>query len=887
MGEVYRARDTQLKREVAIKILPATVAADPDRLTRFQREAEIVASLNHTNIAHIHGLAEADGIRGLVMELVEGPTLAERIARGPVPLAEALGVAKQVAEALEAAHDRGIVHRDLKPANIKVTPDDVVKVLDFGLAKALEGEGENASADALPTMTSPAMTRAGVIMGTAAYMSPEQARGRTVDARTDIWAFGCVLFEMLTGRGPFDGESIADVLGAIVHKEPAWAALPAGTPDRVCRLLQRCLAKDARQRLHSIADARLEIEDVLGARRSGAVEAEPARQGEQAVGIHPREIAAWALAAVAIASAVGAWVLRPSRDGVPTPSALRVSIVHTEGRDAGIPMISPDGRRVAYAARRADGMPLIWVRDLDRSTPRPLAGTEGGDRPFWSPDSKQLGFVVGGVLKRMPADGGPVLEIVRGARAGASWGAGNVVLYASSAGTIRRVDASGRQPADVTILRGLDWEHAWPSVLPDGRQFLFTAKHWAGLAESGAQGIYLGSIDDPSAVRQLLPELSSAVYAAPGHVAFARDGQLMVAPFDLAAGAITGEPVALGEAVATEGDYYTAGLSAAADGTLALRPPPAPAVSQASGNSGAFESELTLLMRDGSIASRVGGNQRLTFYMALSPDERTVVVQQPDARTSASDLWRVDVDTGVGTALTSMRANGGYAGSPVWSPDGTQLAFACQPPGILDDVCIRDMRTGAVTTVNESRDTWEHPRDWSADGQYILVAYDDYSGSSVEELRIWSMATRTLAPYIQAPESKEGVFSPDTRFVAYSSSETGRVEVYVTTFPERRQTWPLTTDGGRVLSWSADGREILVATLSGHIAAYPVITTGGTFSAGTPQILVRDVGFDARYARATSDHSRILIRVPKDADQDHGEMRLLFGWARTLRVPQP
>ncbi|MEO7156556.1 MAG: protein kinase, partial [Vicinamibacterales bacterium] len=656
MGEVYRAIDTQLKREVALKLLPADVAADPERLQRFQREAEILGSLNHTNIAHLYGIADAAGIRALVMELVEGQTLADRIGQGPVPIDEALTVSRQVAEALETAHERGIIHRDLKPANVKVTNDGVVKVLDFGLAKAFD-PAASGSVAASPTITSPAMTRAGVIMGTAAYMSPEQARGRTVDARTDVWAFGCVVFEMLTGRSPFDGETITDVLGAIVHTEPAWTTLPAGTPDRLRRLLQRCLAKDTKQRLHNIADARLEIDDVIAARRSGVATADPATEGRPSARLRPREIAAWSIAALAMTALVaGAWLVVSGRwvGATEAETPMRLSIVHNEGNEVGVAVISPDGRRVAYPARRADGMPLIWIRDLDQSVPRPLAGTEGGNRVFWSPDSKQLGFAVDAVLKRLPADGGPVLEIVKGTRVGASWGAGDLVVYAGSDGQLRRIAASGGEVKNATLLQGPDWEHVWPSLLPDGKHFLFTAKHWAGLADVGAQGIYLGSIDDPSDMRQLLPELSSAVYAPPGYVVFARDGQLMAAPFDLTAGRITGEPRALGEAVGSDASFYTAALSASAKGTLALRPPPAPVASTASGQSGAIDAELALVTRDGRLASRFGGVQTMSYYMAVSPDGRSVVVQLSDARTSASDLWRVEINSGARMVLTSM-----------------------------------------------------------------------------------------------------------------------------------------------------------------------------------------------------------------------------------------
>jgi hypothetical protein len=395
------------------------------------------------------------------------------------------------------------------------------------------------------------MTRAGVIMGTAAYMSLELARGKNVDARTDIWAFGCVVYEMLTGRSPFDGETISDVLGAIVHKEPAWSTLPPATPERVRRMLQRCLTKDPKQRLHNIADARLEIKDVIAARRSGVAKTVPVGDA-RATAARPREIAAWAIAAAAVIALVaGAWLVTSgtwSGRGSAEPSSLRVSILPVEGGEVGAAVISPDGRKVAYSARRADGTPLIWIRDLSQSQPRPLAGTEGGNRPFWSPDSTQLGFAVGGVLERMSADGGPIHEITRGVRVGASWGPDDVVLYHAGPGEIRKIAAGGGAGASVTRLPGPDWDHLWPRVLPEGRSFLFTAKHWTRLAETGSQGICIGSMDGGE-VRQVLPDLSSAVYAI-GHVIFRRDGQLMAAPFDVEARRVTGEPIALGEPVA-------------------------------------------------------------------------------------------------------------------------------------------------------------------------------------------------------------------------------------------------------------------------------------------------------------------------------------------------
>ena len=705
MGEVYRARDTQLKRDVAIKILPGDVTGDAERLARFQREAEILASLNHPNIAQVFGIAESEGMRGIVMELAEGQTLAQLLMQGPLPLSEALGLARQIAEALETAHDRGIVHRDLKPANVMMTPDGIVKVLDFGLAKALS-PASDATAQAA-TFSSPAMTRSGVILGTAAYMSPEQARGRVVDARTDIWAFGCVLFEMLTGRRPFDGETVTDILGAIVHKEPDWNLLPATLPDPLRRMLERCLAKDQKQRLHNIADVRLEIQDLLTRPRSSSVTTSVST-ATSSHAMSTRERAAWGLTVLAVAAAaIAVWLLRTA--AVETGNgdqALRVSILHNEGIDVGLPAISPDRNRVAYTARRADGMPMLWVRDLNQSAPRALAGTEGAMRAFWSPDSKRVGFYSGNTMKQISADGGPVHEVTRGFRSGASWGIADVIVYGGASGRIHRVNAAGGPPVEVSSPAFSTVEHISPSMLPDGRHFLFTARDWAGHAEKGGQGIYLGSIDNPSDTHQLLPELSSAVYAAPGYVVFARDGQLMAAPFSGGSARITGEPVALGEPVAFDASNYTAAISAATDGTLAIRPPPAHNILAM----GADDAELTFYKRDGSVVSRFGGIQTFpSDPMALSADGRALVSAVHDVRSSATELWRFDAASGARTPVTAMRAGGGYAGSPVWSPDGRRLAYACQPPGVIDDVCERDMQTGVVTTLVESKTAFEQP----------------------------------------------------------------------------------------------------------------------------------------------------------------------------------
>ena len=877
MGQVYRATDAKLKRQVAIKVLPPSLSVDADRLARFQREAEVLASLNHPNIAAIYGLEESGGITALVMELVEGDDLSQRIARGALPLDEALPIAKQIAEALEAAHDQGIIHRDLKPANIKVRGDGTVKVLDFGLAKALDPAGASAvNAANSPTLTGHA-TALGMIIGTAAYMAPEQAKGKAVDKRADVWAFGVVLYEMLAGRSAFAGETVTDILAAVVTRDADWTALPAATPASIRRLLARCLEKDPKRRLRDIGDVRFEIDETIARGFSEARSAEVMSSPVRPAGVPLGGKLAWTVVGAALGAALavalawsGAWPRTPPSESHP----LRLSIVHTEGSEVAAPAISPDGGRIAYRARRGDGMPLLWVRDLAIGESQPLAGTEDATMPFWSPDSRDLGFFTGGALKRVSAAGGPVRLVTDNVGPwsgyGGAWAADGTIAVGRQAGLFR-VSADGGAMTALTKLPSGDWGHFWPSFLPDGRRFLFTAKLYTRTAEASEQGIYLGSLDSPK-IERLLPDLSSAVYASPGYLVFAREGTLAAAPFDLAAGRVTGPPIAIGGAVATDAQFYLAGISASGDGTLTVRPPPAVVFPE----SNTLNVELRLVDRRGT-GSRVATARLFSYFMALSPiDSRVLATSIQDLRAGTQDLSLVDLSKDRTEPMTTTR---GFSGNPVWSADGKRLAYAYQPPGQIDDVYIKDLATGAVQPVIETPRGGEHPVAWSHDGRSLLVfAYDDDKAS----LSTWSFASRTFTPFTGRGALESAAFSPRDDYVAFASRESGRPEVYVTTFPDHRQTWPITTEGGQVLSWSSDGREILVATLSGHIVGYPVSTDGG-FSRGQPTTLVRDVGSAAAYSTATRDHSRIVIRVSPDAAKDKGEIRLLFGWQQGLR----
>ncbi len=881
MGQVYRATDTTLGRQVAIKILPEAFAGDTERLARFEREAKTLASLNHPHIAAIYGFEKSAGLYALVMELVEGEDLSQRIAGTAIPIDEALPIARQVAEALEAAHEQGIVHRDLKPANIKLRADGTVKVLDFGLARSVTTGGTGADALNSPTFTSPAaLTMGGMILGTAAYMAPEQARGKTVDKRADIWAFGLVVYEMLAGTTAFAGDTISDVLAAVLTREPDWTALPVTTPASITRLLARCLEKDPKRRLRDIGDARLEIEDTI-ARGSGNGRAGESTPGAAPVAAGSRvQQLVWAAAGVALAAIAivglavsGVWPrARTSASG-----PLRVSIVHTEGGEVGAPAISPDGRRVAYRARRSDGMPLLWVRELASGEAQPLAGTEDASQPFWSPDSSDLGFVSGVSLKRVSAVGGPVRVLVdymgMFGSSGGTWSSDGTIVYSNNS-ILFRVPASGGAVSIVTKAPSQDWSYFWPTFLPDGRRFLFTAKLWTRTAEASDQGIYIGSLDNPK-IERLLADLSSAVYAPPGYLVFARNGTLTAVPFDLSAGRVTGSPVSIGGAVATESQFYFAGISASADGTLAVRPPPALTLTSPGMN--AAQTELHLVDRGGS-GSRVSSARLFSFSMALSPvDSRLVAAAILDPRAGTSDLWLVDLTKDTTVPLTTTR---GFASYPVWSPDGTRLAYGYQPPGRMDDVYLKDIVSGAIAPVLEGPQTTEHPIAWSHDQRSLLAFTDDDKGTYLSS---WSFASRTLAR-LAGPRvvDARAFFSPHDDLIAYTSQESGRPEVYVTTFPDHHQTWSLTTEGGQVVGWRKDGLEILVATLSGHIAAYPVTIERG-FSHGEPTTLVRNLGSLAVYTIATPDHSRMLIRVSAEAAQDRGEMRLLFGWQDGVR----
>ena len=660
MGEVYRATDTNLKRQVAIKVLPASVSSDPDRLARFQREAEVLAALNHPNIAAIYGLEKSAGMTALVMEIVEGPTLADRIAQGAIPLDEALPIARQIAEALEAAHEQGIIHRDLKPANIKVRADGMVKVLDFGLAKAMETTGaSSASASMSPTLSLHA-TQAGIILGTAAYMSPEQARGAAVDKRADLWAFGVVFFEMLTGRRLFEGGTISDTLAAVLMKEPNWTALPPNTPAPLRRLLRRCLEKDRKRRLDSAADARLEIDDALTtpATVATAASGKPGTRGTLG----------WVVAGVAVLGLSTALVpaVRHVLEPAPDVTVRRFTFEPPLMANSNFVAVSPDGRRIAFTANGPGNTPVLWVREMDAVAARVLAGTEFANGPFWSPDSRSIVFAANSKLKRIDLAGGAPQTLCDAPNTtGATWNDQGVIVFSNN-NMLYRVSASGGQPSKLLDLDASKQEtsHAYAFFLPDNKRVLFTA--WS--SDPSKRAIDVVSIETGERVR-VVDAASMAVYSPAGFLLYQRSGTLMAQPFDAERAVVTGNAVPIAEELSYSTITGRSSFSVARNGTLVYT----------AGTLAAANRQLSWLDRSGTLLGTVG-NPDSYRQVRLSPDERRIVYDRLNSG-GDYDLWLLDVSSSIASRFT---ADPGNDVDPVWSSDGRQVAFTSTRGGKQD-----------------------------------------------------------------------------------------------------------------------------------------------------------------------------------------------------------
>jgi serine/threonine protein kinase/DNA-binding beta-propeller fold protein YncE len=872
MGEVYVADDLNLNRKVALKFLPDAFAADPERMARFEREARLLASLNHPSIAAIYGLEQAEGKRFLVLELVEGETLAQRIAKGPLPVEEALAICRQIAEGLEAAHEKGVIHRDLKPANVMITAGDKVKILDFGLAKALSDETQSVDSSQSPTLTE-AMTRPGVILGTAAYMSPEQAKGKSVDKRADIWAFGCIFYECLTGKRVFEGETVTETLAAVLTREPEWEKAPA----RLHPLLRRCLEKDPKKRLRDIGDAMPLLEGL-----SESISAKQARLWL------PWSIAAALLLAFSFLAFVH------FREKSSVAEAVRFQIALPDKVDVGPGYafaLSPDGRNLAFSAADSSGSARLWIRQLDSLENRPLFGTESSSTAskfFWSPDSRFIAFEAGGKLKRIDIAGGPARTIcdLSGKLGGGSWSQEGVILFGDIIGgsTLMRVPAEGGIPMPATSVNAARKQlaHASPVFLPDGRHFLYFC-YSGTLTNAGA---YFGSLEskpEEQSSEPLRVAMDSQFVYAPsrdsdlGYLLFLRNKTLMAQLFDEKRLQPVGDPVSVAENVASfEGSAF---FSASTNNSLVYK------------SSGGQSSQLNWFDRQGKSLGK-GGESGAYSGLALSPDgtRAAVAVGQTGL---VSNIFLVDFLHDISTRFTFGQYD---AGKPVWSSDGSRVIFTVNREGQYD--LYQKVKSGLK---NEEpllkTDRPKDPTGCSSDGRFLLYGSSDPK----TKYDIWLLPLEGGSkerPFLRTEFNEfDAHFSPDMRWVAYVSDETGRDEIYVRGFsrvsgeasPEAGGRWQISREGGTGPRWRGDGKELYYRAPDGKVMVVE-INTDAVFSTGAPkplfqappEILQSSATGLYRNWDVTSDGKRFLLSIPV-AENSPSPFIVILNWTALLK----
>ena len=950
MGEVYRARDTKLNRDVALKVLPEALAKNADRMARFQREAQVLASLNHPNIGSIYGLEESGGVRALVMELVEGPTLAERIAGGvapgfsparavgaglapptgkgttpracperseggartiaPIPLDESLDIAKQIAEALEYAHERGVVHRDLKPANIKITHDNQVKVLDFGLAKALDPQSSASGMGAIhesPLQNSPtlsmAATQEGVILGTAAYMAPEQAKGKPVDRRADIWAFGCVLYEVLTGKHAFEGETVSDVLAAVIMKDPDWTMVPESTPASIRKLLRRCLEKNPRGRLQAIGEARIAIEETLGGERDVApgfspARADPSLRSGQALRVGAtgwRRALPWGIVGLVLGALMAGALLLVERPQAPPRRIHHLSITLPPGlsisdTDFTELALSPDGTNLVFSARQGDtgqhappplaGAPLapvfspmqgdkiqLYRRRMEETEATPIAGTDGGVAPFFSPDGASVAFLTETAsrgtpaLKKIPLAGGPVQSLCTTYNNyQGSWSTDGTIFFANSHfGGLARVSSAGGSCQDLTTPERGQGElaHLMPQVLPGGESLLFTFLRFSYQGSIAVLSLKTGKW------QTLIHDGSNPRYVPAGYLVYTRSGSLMAVPFDLASLKVTGSPVPVVDDVMTSLEGSAAQFAFALDGTLAY----------IAGHGPEATGKVVLVDRNGQ--SQVLTQSEGAYEdLAVSPDGHRVALTVMGA---TWHIWIYDIPRGTLTRFTFENDNR----DPVWTSDGKRVAYSSFRNGKYGIYWKPADGSGPEELLLSSPD-WVWAGSFSPDGKDLAyIVRNPETGFDIWILPL--EGDRKPRPFARTQFNEwSPAFSPDGHWLAYESDESGRYEVYVQPYPGPGGKWQISNDGGSRPIWSTDGRELFYRN-DNKLMAVP-IETKPSFAPGTPHLLSEGNYFvTGHYYDVMPGGKQFLFIKETERPHTSTEINVVLNWFDELK----
>ena len=859
MGEVYRAEDTSLKREVAIKVLPDRFTKDPQRLARFEREAQLLASLNHPNIAAIYELEEADGVRFLSLELVEGETLAEKVAKGPLPIEEALEVCRQIAEGVEAAHEKGVIHRDLKPANVKMTPEGKNKVLDFGLAKAFEAETPAADISQSPTLTEE-MTKAGVILGTAAYMSPEQAKGKPVDKRADIFAFGALLYELLTGKRAFEGETITETIAAVLKSEPDWQTLPETTPGIIRSLLHRCLQKDPHDRLHDIADARIEmklaLEEPATVAPTGVTGAAQPARWRQVITLSITAVLAFVTGGIAI------WTLMPTSPPSPqlpkrfviTPPSTAL-LGSREGADL---VISRDGRRIIYRGPNRD----LYLRPLDGPMATLIRGTETmtGSSSIVLPDGESVAFADAGKLKKVSVSGGPSTTICEVTRVwGGSWGPGDRIVFASPEG-LYRVSAAGGEPEMLMALdpeKGEE-EYRQPEVLPGGEAVLFTIR-----VENSFQVAVLSL--ETGEKKIVVEGGREAHYAPTGHLVYemAGTGTLMAVAFDLASQEIMGKPVAILEGIRQFPDAAV-DYSFSDDGTLVYIP-------------GGSAAKRTLVWVDRQGTERLVTKQERNFNVPrIAPDGKRLALDILEDN-GERNVWIYNIARGTLAPLTF----GQFNGAPVWTPDGKRLTFDSSRAGVINVFWMQADGTGEAEQLTANPQA-QASNSWSPDGVFTYSQRKGKAGWDIWVLPLegeWEPREFLATQFIETAP----MFSPDGGWIAFMSNRSGQPEVYVTPYPGPGGMMQISTEGGTEPHWSPDGTELFYRNQDKMMAVS--IQTEPTFDAGAPEVLFERayaLGNAIMFSNYDVDAEGRFLMI-KETEQGAGQINVVLNWFEELK----